>query len=280
MKNVLLTGATGFVGKQLLKLLLESSFQIVPVVRVGKGSEFKKFSNVKHVVESQDIFSESADWWERQCEGIDLVIHAAWHAQPGSYLSSPLNIDCLVGTLALARGALRAKVKRFIGVGTCFEYDLSVCRMSIDSPLKPSSLYGATKASAFQVLNSWLLTENMEFAWCRLFYLFGEGEDPRKLVQYVRNCIEKNEIVHLTDGNQIRDYLDVTEAARQIIELANSSQVGPINICSGKPITVRQIVENVADEYGRRDLLRFGVRLSNKVDPDCIVGVLKDDPSY
>jgi dTDP-6-deoxy-L-talose 4-dehydrogenase (NAD+) len=58
-----------------------------------------------------------------------------------------------------------------------------------------------------------------------------------------------------------------------IVEHALGSGQGPVNICSGTPVTVRELAERIADEYGRRDLLRFGARPDNLVDPPCVVGV-------
>jgi dTDP-6-deoxy-L-talose 4-dehydrogenase (NAD+) len=79
--------------------------------------------------------------------------------------------------------------------------------------------------------------------------------------------------VALTAGNQVRDFLDVREAGQRIAKVAISNITGPINICSGTPATVREIAESIADEYGRRDLLKFGARPENPVDPAFIVGV-------
>jgi nucleoside-diphosphate-sugar epimerase len=77
----------------------------------------------------------------------------------------------------------------------------------------------------------------------------------------------------LSSGTQIRDYLDVHEAGQMIVEAALGSVQGPVNICSGMPVTVRQLAERIADEYDRRDLLRFGARADNPVEPPCVVGV-------
>jgi nucleoside-diphosphate-sugar epimerase len=79
--------------------------------------------------------------------------------------------------------------------------------------------------------------------------------------------------VDLTSGTQVRDFLDVSEAGRQIAEVALGDKTGAVNICSGKPVTVRELAESMADEYGRRDLLRFGARKDNPVDPPFVVGV-------
>jgi len=89
----------------------------------------------------------------------------------------------------------------------------------------------------------------------------------------LRSKLEKGEPAELTSGNQIRDFLDVADAGRTIADVALSTQTGPVNICSGTPIMVRQLAEQIADEYGRRDLLIFGARPDNLVDPPCVVGV-------
>jgi nucleoside-diphosphate-sugar epimerase len=273
MKTVLLTGATGFVGNQILKELSKSNALVVPFVRSGKESTFQGLTNVVRVVSSPDIFQETTDWWAEQCEGVDVVIHAAWYAEPGKYLQSSKNMDCLIGSLNLAKGAAIVGVKRFVGVGTCFEYDLSARVLSKDTPLNPLTPYAGAKAALYMGLSHWLPEQSVEFAWCRLFYLYGEGEDERRLVPYLHKQLAKSEVVELTSGKQIRDFLDVTEAGRMIAEIALGDQHGPINVCSGVPITVRQLAEKIADEYGRRDLLKFGARPDNLVDPPCVLGV-------
>jgi dTDP-6-deoxy-L-talose 4-dehydrogenase (NAD+) len=92
-------------------------------------------------------------------------------------------------------------------------------------------------------------------------------------VSYVRARLRAGEPAELSGGNQIRDFLDVREAARMIVDVALGPEEGPVNICSGKPVTVREVAERIADEFGRRDLLRFGARADNPVDPPCVVGV-------
>jgi nucleoside-diphosphate-sugar epimerase len=270
---ILLTGAAGFVGRQVLRALGERGCRVRPVVRASKQEMLARDAAIETIVVSPDIFGESATWWARTCSGADTVIHAAWYAEPGQYLQSPKNHECLSGTLRLAEGAVQAKVRRFVGIGTCFEYDLNAGRLSIETPLRPSTPYAQAKVDAFNALSAALTRQGVAFAWCRLFYLYGEGEDSRRLVPYVRGRLQAGEPAELSSGSQIRDFLDVREAARMIVDVALGTQEGPVNICSGKPVTVRELAERIADEFGRRDLLRFGARPDNPVDPPCVVGV-------
>ena len=276
MKNILLTGATGFVGRQIVKALSQQNINIIAVVRPGKEINFKKITNIKKIISSQDIFKENENWWTNHCKGIDTIIHAAWYAEPGKYLQSSKNLDCLIGSLHLARGAANAGVTRFIGIGACFEYDLSKGALSIDTPLKPKSSYASAKVALFTFLSQWLPKQSVKFSWCRLFYLYGEGEDERRLVPYIHNRLNKNESVELTKGNQIRDYLNVIKVGQIISEVALGNQEGPINICSGASITVKQLAQQIADIYDKRHLLKFGVQPENPMDPLFVVGV----PNY
>jgi nucleoside-diphosphate-sugar epimerase len=269
---ILLTGATGFVGRQVLRALAGQNCRVRPVVREGKQNLLPPSAAIETVIASPDIFAESVAWWADVCRDIDTVLHIAWYVDPGQYLQSPKNQDCLAGTLRLAQGAIQAKVRRFVGIGTCFEYDLGAGRLTVETALKPSTPYAQAKADTFAALSQMLPQNGVEFAWCRLFYLYGEGEDERRLVPYLRARLKAGEPAELSSGTQIRDYLDVHEAGRMIVEAALGSAQGPVNICSGTPVTVRQLAERIADEYGRRDLLRFGARADNLTDPPVIVG--------
>jgi nucleoside-diphosphate-sugar epimerase len=268
----LLTGATGFVGRQVLRALVEKDVRVRVVVRKGKQDQLANLKELESVVTSYDLFAENADWWAEVFKDIDTVIHVAWYAEPGKYLQSSKNLDCLVGTLEMAKGAAQAGVKRFIGIGTCFEYDLTGGVLSVDTQLRPLTPYAGAKAAAFMALSQWLPQHNVEFAWCRLFYLHGEGEDARRLVPYLRTKLTAGEPAELTSGSQIRDFLNVSKAGQMIVEAALNGVKGPVNICSGVPVTVRQLAEQIADEFGQRELLKFGARQDNLIDPPCVVG--------
>jgi len=269
----LITGATGFVGRQVLSKLLEKKKEVRIIVRKDKKSFLDDINSRTEIVTTDDLFEESVDWWNEQCKNIDTIIHLAWYSEPGKYLLSPKNIECLKGSLNLAKGAINSGVRRFVGIGTCFEYDLDVGRLSIDTPLKPSSPYAAAKAGLYTFLSQLLTTKSIEFTWCRLFYIYGEGEDDRRFVPYIHKQLSRGLVAELSSGKQVRDFLNVSVVGQMITEVALSEKQGPINICSGVPITVRQLAEQIADEYGHRDLLRFGARPDNLTDPIVVLGV-------
>ena len=275
---ILVTGSNGFVGRQIVKSLINIGKDVKLVVRNESVVNFKTMEHVD-IIYTENLFNQDSKWWDGVLVDVDVVIHAAWFMEPGKNLQSEKNIDCLNGTVNLARACIRANIKKFIGIGTCFEYDLDCGVLSTKTPLVPRSMYATCKVSTYLLLNNLFKLNNIKFAWCRLFYLYGDGENKKRLVPYIRSQIKKGQVVELTSGNQIRDFMDVKNAGRIIASISGDSRVGAINICSGIPITVRQLAESIADEYGRRDLLKFGVRPDNIVDPICVVGVSNEGTS-
>lgn len=273
---VTVTGATGFVGRQVTRALLTRGCRVRLIVRDPHRLGELSASSAVEVFQTEDLFGESPARLREFLADSQTVIHAAWYAEPGKYLTSSLNLDCLAGTLRLARAFATVGGQRFVGIGTCAEYDLAAGLITTDTTLAPDTLYAICKASAFQVIARFMETEPASFAWCRLFYLYGEGEDERRLVPYIRTQLAAGREALLTSGEQVRDFLDVEEAGRMIADVALGAREGAVNVCSGNGVTVRQLAERIADEYGQRDLLRFGSRPENLFDPPRVIGVREE----
>lgn len=273
---ILLTGATGFVGSHILEELIKSKLKTKIVVR---ESSIIKLDNVDlkdvNICFIDDLFSATDDEIDTILKDVKIIIHSAWYVEHGSYLTSTKNLECLSGTLNLARAASRNHITKFVGLGTCYEYDLSRGVLTIDSPLNPNTLYGAAKVATYYSLREFFLLEGISFSWCRLFYLYGPRENPNRLVPSIRNSLTRGIPIKLTTGTQIRDYINVIDAAKMIVKISNSSSEGSFNISTGKGLSVRKLAETIADEYNRRDLLRFGERPENLTEPQTIIGVVR-----
>jgi dTDP-6-deoxy-L-talose 4-dehydrogenase (NAD+) len=270
-KTILMTGATGFVGRQIARVLAARGHALHLVVR-DPTLRAHLPANAK-LVTTPDLFVETDKWWLKQLDGIDTVIHAAWYVEPGLYLDSRLNIDCASGAARLAELAQEAGIRHFIGIGTCFEYQLPNADITVQSTLAPVTLYAAAKLATYFMLRRRFAVSGTDFSWARIFYLFGEGEHPARLFPTLHRKLAAGETVHLSSPDKIRDFLDVRIAGNMIAGLVETRQTGVLNICSGKPVTLRAFAEKVADLYGRRDLLEFGSAPVHPRDPQAVVGI-------
>lgn len=272
-RKILLTGGAGFVGRQIARRLVAAGHRPLLVLRPDSFGRTGLDSGTADVAETPDLFAESAGWWSGVLTDVDAVIHAAWYVEPGKYLDSPENIRCVEGSLRIADGAVRAGVRHFIGVGTCFEYRLPNAAITADAAVGPVTLYAAAKLSLYHMLEKRLAGGTTVLTWARLFYLFGEGEHPARLYPMLHRKLAAGETVALSSGDKLRDFLDVAEAGAMIAGLAETGQPGVVNICSGKAVTVREIAEHIADLHGRRDLLSFSTATVHPRDPMAVVGV-------
>ena len=122
-KRVLVTGATGFVGNQIV--LAAKSFGYTVIACCRKGSTQKLIGQVDDVLEVDDLFAQTSAWWTIKLQNVDSVIHCAWYVELADTSNSPKQLNCVVGSIELAKGAINANVQDFVSLGTCFEYDLS-----------------------------------------------------------------------------------------------------------------------------------------------------------
>lgn len=252
----LVTGANGFVGKHIVKKIIDSGYHVKAVVRTG--TDISSFKNINiTIIESKDIYGESEDWWRSALSGVHFVIHGAWYVNPSDYLTSTKNIDALFGTVKIAKISSELNIKKFIGIGTCFEYQESSEDLTINSPLDPKTLYAATKVSAFYILRNLFEGTHTEFLWCRLFYLYGEGEKQQRLVPYINTNLANDRYVVLNSANHIKDYMDVECAANDIVIASLGETTGAINICSGVGISIYKLAISIAEKVNKLHLIKI-----------------------
>ena len=248
--TILLTGATGFIGRKVLDLLLLQDITIVLVIRKHSSRFLPKLRMHDKVIYTENVFNESDSWWTNICTDVDIVLHLAWYAEHGSYMDSHKNKECLRGSISMSEGAIRAKVKKIVGIGTCLEYQISDQRLSIDTPLAPQSLYAKSKTELYYFLKENSRGRQFIFAWCRIFFIYGDDEPIEKLHSYIKGELMAGRKVILKYGNAERDYLHVDLVAISIVNVALGELDGVFNICSGISIKIKEVAYQIADEIG------------------------------
>lgn len=265
--RVLLTGATGFIGSHVARVLVHEGYEVSALIR--QGSHLWRIEDIVprlRVVPCDLLASEELD---RHLARIrpDLCLHLAWYAKPGKYLTSVENIRLLNASLHLASRLADLGCKKFIGAGTCFEYDTNVGYLSEASPAKPQSLYAASKLALQLVLAQLADATGMQMAWPRFFYQYGPFEDERRLVPSVIRSLLRHEVAKVTKGEQVRDFLHVEDVAAAVLAVARNDLSGPVNVGSGKPVTVREIVTRIGAMLQQSELIEFGARAYGASDP-------------
>ncbi len=268
--RILVTGATGFIGSQIVRALVAGGHEVRATARDGSSRD--RLGDLEQRVEwrKADLFAGDAADWSALCAGIDLCIHAAWYAVPGKYLEARENLDCVSGSLSLLTALAAAGVKRAIYVGTCFEYDFESGWLHESTPLKPTSLYASAKASTRLLAEPIARAGGVAFCWVRPFYQYGPFEDARRLVPHVIGTLLRGKPAEVTWGMQVRDFLHVADVGTAIAAAALSDETGIVNIGSGRPLTVRDIVSTIASILGCEELVRYGARPDNPTDPPFI----------
>ena len=191
---------------------------------------------------------------------------------PGAYWTSQENVRWLQASLELLRSFKDHGGKRVVMAGTCAEYNwrYGYCSEEI-TPLNPVSLYGVCKNSLHDILMAYAHQEYLSAAWGRIFFLYGPHEHPARLVSSVINSLLSNQTALCTHGNQIRDFLYVEDVASAFVSLIDSDVKGAVNIASGKPLAIKDIIYLIAEKLGRSDLVQLGAIPVSETDPPLIL---------
>jgi nucleoside-diphosphate-sugar epimerase len=269
LNRVLLTGASGFIGRRVLRPLLELGFEVHAVGRAGPPPE----SDDRVVWHRADILADAQRAAVVQDVNASHLLHLAWYAEPGAFWSARENVLWVAASVRLANEFLHAGGRRIVGAGTCAEYEWGRPVLAEPStPLRPATLYGVCKDATQRVVRAAAEQAGASFAWGRVFFLYGPGEHPARLVSSLARALVRGEEAQATEGTQQRDFLHVDDVASAFAALLNSSVAGPVNIASGEAVEVREIAKTLARIAGRPELLALGARPTPENEPASIVG--------
>lgn len=240
--NVLVTGATGFIGRHVVGSLLEKGHHVTAVARDRqKAEKFSWFSKVRFI--ACDIHSAATDPTEL-LEPAGVVIHLAW-PNLTDYNSLIHIEETLSADYRFLSALVHSGVKHLVIAGTCFEYGLQSGCLDEDMPACPVIPYAIAKDSLRRFLEVRQKKSFFHFQWARIFYPYGDGQKANSLLAQLHATIDRGgNVFPMSGGEQLRDYLPVEDVADRLTMLAETPSFdGIINICSGTPISVRRLVE-------------------------------------
>lgn len=269
--RVLLTGATGFIGSHVARLLIANGEQVTAIIKPSTSRwRIADLQGAMRILECD--LGDRAQLEPLLREDVpDVCLHLAWHGWSGPSLTAEENLSSLAASLELLRTLAHVGCARFVGVGTCFEYDSASALMSETSPVGPTDLYGACKHSLSIAAQALAPIARMSVAWARVFLVYGPFDDERRLVPSLVRSLIRDQPAKMTLGEQVRDVMHVEDAASAIWAIARSTHTGPVNVASGVPVKVVDIAREIASIVGRPDLLQVGALPYRAFEPPVFV---------
>jgi nucleoside-diphosphate-sugar epimerase len=252
-RRVLVTGASGFIGRQVIDPLLGRGYEVHAVAR--------------QAADVGDVVWHTADLLAPR--GVERVLersspthlaHLAWCAEPGTYATDAANLDWAAATLRLVRRFAEHGGSRAVLAGTCAEYDWSVGRpcSELSTPIAPRTLYATAKDAVRRVIEAFASRNGVSAAWTRIFHVYGPYEHASKLVPSTVLALLRGTPAPLGEGRQVFDFVHVADVGAALAAILDSATEGPVNIGSGTGTSVRAVATTIGELIGRPDLLRFG----------------------
>jgi len=240
--KVLVTGASGFIGKAVLKELNNQRISFVAIGRsCPEGVAEKNFISVD--LSKQTIASLTQVLEKAECTHL---LHLAWFVEPNQFWESQENIDWVAYSLTLFRAFQASGGNVIVGTGSCAEYGNSkeILSETFDGGT-PSSLYGTAKLSLRNIAASWAEKHNINFRWARIFFAYGPGMPNSKLIPSLIRCLVCSAPVFSVNALDKRDFIYIDDIARAILCLLKTTRNGTFNVCNESAHSVFDILDSL-----------------------------------
>ena len=260
MIKVLVTGASGFIGRQVLPRLVKQGLEVHAL-----SSKTKLPSDKTIQWHHCDLFNTSQVTSLFHQLKPRYLLHLAWVTEHGIYWQSAENYCWVQASLYLLNCFQKNGGERVVSAGSCAEYDwrYGYCVEDV-TPCLADNAYASCKISMQSLQQAFAETHQLSQAWGRIFFLFGSDESPRRLVPYIVNTLLQRQIVTCNDDCLLRDFLYVEDAADAFVTLLTSEVQGIVNIASGQPLAIGELTVKIADSLGQynKNMIHFNYHKS------------------
>jgi nucleoside-diphosphate-sugar epimerase len=265
--RVLLTGANGFIGRDVLAIL---QHQGIDVVTLGRAPS-KTFPQVEHI--SADLLTASNLLPLLKNVKATHLLHLAWYTEHGEFWDSKLNFLWVDATRRLVEDFCLAKGQRVVIAGTCAEYDWSYgyCRED-NTPLNPSTLYGTAKDVTRRLVIAICNQYQTSCAWGRVFLTYGTGENKKRLIPSLIDAFQYKTEPFSVNAGIYRDFLHVSDVAKGFVTLLRADASGAYNISSAQPLQLKNLIIELAQSLNKDPDLILSRAVERKNEPLLVIG--------
>ena len=264
--KVLLIGHSGFIGQNLLKYLLKKRIDLF----ITKHNNIKLIGKKKiNIIDLNSRLNQ-----KKLLTNFDLVIHAAWSSLE-NYNSTNHIKKILPENIKFLKKLIYLGAKNLVVLGTCFELGDCLGEVKETQIMKPNTQYGKAKKKLYDKLISLQKKNNFNLTWMRIFYIYGSNQRNKSIFSQLKNfnTIQSGKFFALTEGKQLRDYMHVSTLAKKIIDVSLlNKNFGIVNVCSGNPISVKNLVLKWKSKFKWKIKFKFGGKNLKKYEPNSFWG--------
>jgi len=252
--KVAVSGAGGFIGRHVLAELLRLHKTVVVIARdaervtLAPGVSVVTLDLAAPPIHSFELLGRP-----------DVLIHLAWEGLPNYGATRHVEIE-LPRQLAFLGSLVADGLPALVVTGTCLEYGMRTGALHEMLPAEPAISYAIAKDRLRRELEGLGASYRFALTWARLFYMYGPGQAPGSLLPQLAAAVARGDKhFDMSGGEQLRDYLPVEEVARLLVALAlRGCDAGVVNVCSGKPVRIRDLVETWLAAHQWRITLNLG----------------------
>lgn len=249
--RIVVTGSSGFLGQQFLRLCQDSS---VEVIRVGRQAS----SASQHYVCCNLLDTSCVVRMLSDVRPTHLV-HFAWSVEHGDFWNSNANFTWMNTTVSLVDTFFRLGGKYATLLGSCAEYDWRYGYCSeLLTPLRGLSNYSVSKISTFYATQKLANSYGASVCWIRVFYPYGADENRNRLISQIFKAFHNRLPLEYLETGMYRDLIHVSDVARGIFLCLKNEIEGPINLGTGKPTSIETIIDKIAELTGLEGKIIFG----------------------